>query len=124
MNNAQKRREKAALIREMRAENIKRSNIKRIAGHVHGEPPREVLADYWPIYRCSLGGIYACTSDKYGESWVRRWLLPGDVDDETISRELGIGEYYRGPGQSFGSYPDVERNGRSTLITQSCGLDI
>lgn len=86
----------------------------------------ETLSDYWPCrqveYDGKVVGLFSCRGDN--ECWSTRWLLDGDWDDEEIAYAFNIGSWYSGPGMSFGNEPIITRNGHSTLIYQSGGLDI
>ena len=125
MNNTRKRAAKAKMLRECRAARLPNKAAKLCATFEHGEPPKETLADYYPLRRCPLGGLYAVTfRDEYGESWIRSWLVPGNVHDGDITHELGVFEHYSGPGRAFSRMPVVERSAHSTLVTQQCGYDI
>lgn len=90
----------------------------------YGDPQKDtILSLLGSSLRSSREYLYACKGD--GESWTQVALFVNTGQtDEDLSESLGWGEYYRGPGHSFGHYPCTDRSEHSILVTQSGGLDI
>ena len=124
------RKQKADLIRAMRREGFNRRLIVRVSTTQYGEPQRpgkECLVGYYPLRPIidsedKQVGLSCGRGDA--ESWSQVMLLNGDWDDQEIAFEFNLGYYYHGPGRRFENDPIIGRNGHSTIIYRSGGLDI
>jgi len=124
---ARQRSAKAADLRLMRGMGTRLPNatIRQLVGLTHAEviarPEGQTLGDTWPVKRM---GDVLFTSHGDAEYWTNVYLLAGDWSDEDICEKLRIYSGSGGPGRPFSHMPHVERNGHSTIVRQSGGLDI
>ena len=123
------RKQKAELLKILRNSGKPNSLAVKVANNVIGKLERvepislSIYMPYKPIViDGKLVGLFANKGDC--EYWRATWLLDGNWDDEEIAYTFNIGSYYRGPGLGFANEPFIERNGHSTLINQTGGLDI
>ena len=58
------------------------------------------------------------------ESWQQVYLLDGLWDNDELYETFNLGYFYGGPGRTFYNHPSIERNGFSTLVHITGGLDI